>query len=38
MSIAQRIGWDAFIRNCKNVGVSFDTAYFLRFGRFPCKK
>ena len=34
-SIMEHIGIDAFIRMCKNYGLSFETAYFLRFGRMP---
>lgn len=34
-SMMDAIGRDAFVRNLRNLGVSFESAYFLCFGRFP---
>jgi hypothetical protein len=37
LSIMQRIGMWAFVRHCRNQGVSFETCYFLCFGRMPTR-
>lgn len=34
-SFMQRMGMWAFVRYCRNQGVSFETCYFLCFGRMP---
>lgn len=33
----KQIGLYAFVRYCRNIGLEFEDAYFLVFGKYPTK-